>query len=79
MLEATELLTANEMAERLRVASETVLQWARSGVIPSLRISHKVIRFDPVMVVAALKDRAKGDNLMELSLTERSQRKGADQ
>jgi len=41
-----ELLTATEVAERLHLRPSTVQAWARDGRIPSLRLSHKVIRFD---------------------------------
>lgn len=50
-----ELLTAAEVAERLRIQPATVLGWARDGVIPSLRLSHKVLRFEWPAVVEALK------------------------
>jgi len=59
MNQKTELLTAEEMAERLRVKPDTVKAWARQGTIPKLKLSHKVIRFDPVAVVAALSKHAK--------------------
>jgi excisionase family DNA binding protein len=50
-----DLLTAVELADRLRVKPETVLAWHRSGRIPSIRLSHKVLRFNLADVVAALK------------------------
>jgi excisionase family DNA binding protein len=50
-----DLLTAAELADRLRVKPETVLAWHRSGRIPSIRLSHKVLRFNLAEVVAALK------------------------
>jgi excisionase family DNA binding protein len=50
-----DLLTAAELADRLRVKPETVLGWHRSGRIPSIRLSHKVLRFNLGEVVAALK------------------------
>ncbi len=59
MDEQTELLTAHELAERLRVSPETIRGWARHGLIPTLRLSPKVIRFDPQAVVAALTKRSK--------------------
>ncbi len=58
MHEATDLLTAHELAERLRVSPDTVLTWARRGEIPTLRLSPKVIRFDPRAVLAALTERS---------------------
>ena len=52
----TDLLTAAELAERLRVKTGTVSEWVRRGVIPAIRINPKVIRFDFDAVVSALKD-----------------------
>ena len=49
------LLTADELAARLRVSPATVREWARRKQIPSIRISHKIIRYDFADVVASLK------------------------
>lgn len=54
MEKATELLTARELAKRLRVSPETVRAWARRGRIPTLRFSRKAIRFDVGAVLSAL-------------------------
>lgn len=54
MNEATELLTAEELAKRLRVSPETVKAWTRRGLIPSLRLSPKVIRYNADEVMRAL-------------------------
>lgn len=54
MDQVTELLTARDLAKRLRVSPETVRAWARRGSIPSLRLSPKAIRFNAEMVLAAL-------------------------
>ena len=48
------LLTADELAERLRVKPGTVRSWSRLGLIPTVRLSSKVIRFELAAVVAAL-------------------------
>ncbi len=53
-----ELLTAGELAERLRIKPSTVSVWARAGRIPSIKLSRKVIRFDVVAVIDALTNRA---------------------
>jgi excisionase family DNA binding protein len=50
-----DLLTAAEIADRLRVRPSTILEWQRSGRIPSIRLSHKVLRFNLGDVVTALK------------------------
>ena len=49
-----ELLTAAELADRLKVKPDTVRVWVRSGKIPTRKLSHKVIRFSLPEVVAAL-------------------------
>lgn len=51
-----ELLTPQEMAERLRVSNSTVMSWARNGLIPSIRITGKVVRFDPDLVLQAIRE-----------------------
>lgn len=61
MERATELLTTQELAKRLRVSPETVRDWARRGRIPRLRLSPKAIRYSAEAVLAALsKTSAKG-------------------
>jgi excisionase family DNA binding protein len=54
MEQETELLTARELAKRLRVSPETVRAWAQRGRIPMLRLSPKVIRYNAEAVLAAL-------------------------
>lgn len=53
-----QLLTADEVAERLRLRPETVKLWTREGLIPAIRITGKVIRYDFAQVEAALKRRS---------------------
>jgi excisionase family DNA binding protein len=55
-----DLLTAAELADRLRVKPETVLAWHRSGRIPSIRLSYKIVRFNLGEVVAALNRPVRG-------------------
>jgi len=50
----SELFTGRELAKRLRVTPGTVLWWARQGRIPSLRLSHKVIRYNLDAVLQAM-------------------------
>jgi len=52
---AQELLTADEMAARLRIQPETLRGWARRGFVPRIVASPKVIRFEPAAVIDALK------------------------
>lgn len=51
----TDLFTARELAKHLRVSTETVRSWSRRGLIPKLRLSPKVIRYDLESVLTALK------------------------
>ncbi len=41
----TELLTADEAAQRLRITARTLLRWARANRIESVRVSKKKILF----------------------------------
>ena len=50
-----ELLTAAELAARLRVRPDTLKAWSRRGCIPAVRITPKVVRFDLDAVLASLK------------------------
>lgn len=51
-----ELLTAEEVGERVRVSPDTVKEWARAGRVPCYRLGRKTIRFDLAEVIAALRD-----------------------
>ena len=59
-----DLLTADEVGQRLRVRPGTVLAWYREGRIPARKLSHKVLRFSLADVLAALegqpRDRSQG-------------------
>jgi len=58
MQTATEFLTAAELAERLRVQLETIRRWTRNAIVPSIRVTGKVVRYDPVEVERALRERS---------------------
>ncbi len=45
-----EMLTAKELATRLKVQPATVLAWARRGWIPCLRVGRRPVLFDPAEV-----------------------------
>ena len=49
------LLTAEELGQRLRVQPSTIKRWSQEGMIPALRLTGKVIRFDFAEVVQALR------------------------
>lgn len=53
-----ELLNADELASVLDVRPATVRKWARDGLIPSIRLSAKTIRFCYGDVLAALRELA---------------------
>ena len=44
-MERKELLTAEEAAEKLRIAKRTLLRWARENKIQTVRLSRKVVLF----------------------------------
>jgi excisionase family DNA binding protein len=47
------LLTADEVAEQLRLSRWTVYGWAREGILPSVRLGGRVL-FDPGDIQAAI-------------------------
>jgi len=55
------LLTAEELADRLAVSPSTVIEWAREGRIPEIRASARIRRFDYEDVLAALKKGSRAD------------------
>ena len=55
------LLTAKELADRLRVKPTTIREWTRRGIIPAIRLSPKVVRFDFEEVKNAVQDRGNED------------------
>ena len=54
----SELLTADELAKRLRVRPDTVRLWTRERMIPAIRVTAKVIRYDAAEVERALRERS---------------------
>ncbi len=50
----SDLITAAELADRLRVKARTIQEWTREGRIPAVRINSKIIRYDPHAVLRAL-------------------------
>ena len=53
------ILTANQMADQLGLKESTIRKWGKSGLIPVIKPTAKVVRFDAGDVVAALKQRTK--------------------
>jgi excisionase family DNA binding protein len=54
-----EFLTAEEVAGRLRVEPSTVWKWGRTGRIPVVKLTSKVIRYRLADVLAALESGTK--------------------
>ena len=57
----TELLTAEELADCMRVRPSTIRLWGREGLIPVVKIGGTIRRYDFAEVIAALKARDTGD------------------
>jgi excisionase family DNA binding protein len=55
----TELMTVEQLADRLHIRPRTVQAWARQGRIPTVKLSPKVVRFDWLEVLAALRNQSK--------------------
>jgi predicted site-specific integrase-resolvase len=51
-----EILTAEELAARLKVRPATIREWGRDGRIPTVRITPKVIRYDVDAVMRSLQE-----------------------
>ena len=53
-----QFVDAVALAEMLSVKPRLVRQWARAGRIPSVRLSPRIVRFDPDEVEKALREPA---------------------
>jgi excisionase family DNA binding protein len=56
-----DLLTRKLLADFLRIKPRTVSEWTRSGRIPAVRISRKVIRYRLADVLAALQSEPRAE------------------
>jgi len=50
------LITAEQLAERLSLRPDTIRRWTRAKIIPCLKLSGKVIRYDLIEVERALRE-----------------------
>ncbi|MEW6249647.1 MAG: helix-turn-helix domain-containing protein [Planctomycetota bacterium] len=57
MEQEPKILTVAQLAAHLHVKPETVRVWSRAGLIPRIRISRKLVRYDLAAVLAALTKR----------------------
>jgi excisionase family DNA binding protein len=55
----TELLTADEAAEKLRIEKRTLLKWARENKIESVKLSRKVVLFTADAIDEFVQSRSK--------------------
>lgn len=58
----TQYLSAGEVGDIIGVNLNTILVWARKGIIPCLRLSSRVIRFDMEEVEAALREKSEKES-----------------
>jgi excisionase family DNA binding protein len=71
------LLTAREVAERLRVTPETVLRWIDSRGLPAIRLTSRAIRIVEADLDKWLDARATADDAdREVSPTRSAARQG---
>ena len=59
-MEVAELLTADELAKRLKISPHTVRLWSRDGKIPTVWLSRTTRRFVYGDVLRTLRDREGG-------------------
>jgi hypothetical protein len=60
--ERSPLLSADELAEALHVSTATVAHWRRSGMIPYVRFSRRVVRYRLADALAAF-ERSAGEGV----------------
>jgi hypothetical protein len=58
----SDLRTTAETAAALKVCSATLRRWTREGVVPSIRLGPRVIRYDLNAVIAAIASKHQEQN-----------------
>ena len=48
------LTDAWQLAKKLNVSVGTIRNWTRSRTLPQIRVSAKIVRYDPAVVLRAL-------------------------
>ena len=56
-MDTTSLLSPAEVAARLGLSAKSVRRLALAGILPSVRLSERIIRFDPADVEAFIDER----------------------
>jgi excisionase family DNA binding protein len=69
-----ELLTADEAAEKLRIAKRTLLRWARESKIESVRVSEKRILFTEEAIERFIQTRTNGTDSATIQRDQRGRR-----
>ena len=59
------LMSATDVAAHVGIKPSTVKRWARQGRIPSMRLTDRVVRFDPEAVEKALAKRSINERRLE--------------
>ncbi len=54
----TSYVNAESIGQKVGVKASTIKKWARGGLIPCLKLTGRVLRFDPEAVEQALAKRA---------------------
>ncbi len=54
-----QFVDAATLGDMLSVKPQLVMQWARAGLIPSVRLSPRIRRFDPIEVANAIRNRSR--------------------
>jgi excisionase family DNA binding protein len=68
------LQTANEAADRLRIAKRTLLRWARERKIESVRVSEKRILFTEEAIERFIQTRTNGTDSATNQRNQKSRR-----
>jgi excisionase family DNA binding protein len=68
------LLTADEAAEKLRIAKRTLLRWARENRIESVRVSEKRILFTEKAIEGFIQTRTNGTESATIQHDHKSRR-----
>ncbi|MDM8006088.1 MAG: helix-turn-helix domain-containing protein [Phycisphaerae bacterium] len=67
------LLTTEEMAAELRIRPTTLKDWVKREIVPAIRITPKVLRFDPAAVYTSLATRQSATNTNNRQTTDQTE------